>query len=247
MRKAALYVHGRIVVGDSHLEAFQKLTVAEQGERIVSGAFDTDTAEFDSDLAIDHFYDKDLLLIRHAHVQDNSEPDTPISEDGADQVKKLANTLKSFDLKDFVGLVSPFLRTLQSALILHEALNLDFRIEGEVMEIPMFLEDGQQYRLQNHQDKFPQFNWPSPDDWILTKESQRDFTDRAKLALQNFPRKCIVVTHYGFICNIARYALCDQKAEIAVTGAVPPASLTHIYKQEIKCLGREVHAEDTED
>ena len=172
MRKAALYVHGRIVLGDSHLEAFRKLTDLEQNEHLVSGVFDTETEEFESELPTEHFYDKELLLIRHGDCVDPNEPDTELSEYGLDHIKRLASLLATtFELKNMVGISSPMYRCLQTSLILHEMLDISFKIQSEVMEIPWFLEDGQQYRLQNHRSKFPQFQWPTSEDWILTKES----------------------------------------------------------------------------
>ena len=234
MRKAALYVQGRIVLGDSHLEAFQKLTECEQNEHVVSGTFNTNTEEFDSDMPEDHFYDKEMVLVRHGLAEDSTEPDSDLSEHGAKQVQELASLfLETFDPKDFIGITSPLLRCLKTSLILHEQLGIDFSIQSSVMEIPLFLKDGQQYRLQNHHDKFLQFQWPTHEDWILTRETSRNFLDRTKEALQHFPHRCIVVTHYGFICNMARLALNENKA-----ANIPPASLTYICKQDLKCLGR---------
>lgn len=247
MRKAALYVQGRVVIGDSHLEAYQKLTLLEQQEHVVSGVFDTDTEEFDSDLPIDHFYNKELIFVRHGQAADPDEPDSELSEEGKVQIQQVCSyLLKTFEIKSFVGLTSPLLRCLQSALIIHELLDLDFEVQPGVMEIPIFLEEDQQYRLQNHRSKFPQFRWSTSEDWILTTETQRNFLNRTKQALQEFPSRCIVITHYGFICNVARFALCDQKANVVATGAVPPASVTFIDKQEVKCLGW-THEENSED
>jgi len=170
MRRAALYVQGRIVLGDSHLEAYHKLTICEQKKSVVSGTFDTDTEEFESEQVIDHFYDKELILIRHGKSDEPNEPDPVISSVGDEQIRKLVSVLETFDLKDFVGVTSPLLRCLQSALILHELLNIDFRVQPGVMEFPFFLDEDQKYRLQNHHSKFPHFEWPTKEDWILNKE-----------------------------------------------------------------------------
>lgn len=237
MRKAALYVHGRIVLGDSHLEAYKKLSSVEQNERLVSGVFDTETEEFDSEMPDEHFYNKELLLIRHGDCTDPEEPDTELSDFGRDEVRNLAQVLKTtFDLKEMTGISSPLLRCLQTSLILHELLDIPFKVQSEVIETPLFLEDGQQYRLQNHRSKFPQFQWPTSEDWILTKESFSNFLNRTRHALQHLPHQCIVVTHYGFICNLAKLALCDTKVQ-EIERDIPPASVTHIYRQEVKCIG----------
>jgi len=237
MRKAALYVQGRIVLGDSHLEAYHKLAVCEQDKSVISGTFNTDTEEFEADKVIDHFYDKELILIRHGKSTDPNEPDPSISDEGEKQIRKLISVLQTFDLKDFVGITSPLLRCLQSSLILHELLNIDFQIQPEVMEFPFFLEEGQKYRLQNHHAKFPHFKWPTTEAWVLNKECGCEFLDRTRLALQHFPHKAIVMTHFGFIFNMARFALCGKKAEEFFKG-ISPASVTHINKQDIRCLAQ---------
>lgn len=234
MRKAALYVHGKVVVGDNHLEAYQKLTSYEKDERLVSGIFDTDTEEFTSELPEDHFYDKEMAFVRHGLAEDAMEPDSDLSELGVKQVQKLASLLaQTFDPKSFTGITSPLLRCLQTSLILHELLDVQFEIQSAIMEFPIFLEDSQRYRLQNHHEKFPQFSWPTYEDWILTKETSVNFLDRTKTALQHFPHNCIVVTHFGFICNVTRLALSENKV-----ANIPPASITYIYQQEVKCLGQ---------
>ena len=235
MRKAALYVQGRIVLADSHLEAYQKLSCEEQNKHLVSGVFDTETEEFHSELPDEHFYNKELLLIRHGNCENLEEPDTELSDFGLNEVKKLALILKNFNLKDMIGISSPMLRCLQTSLILHELLNVEFKVQSNVIETPIFLENEQQYRLQNHCGKFPQFQWENYEDLILKKETYKNFLIRTKQALQDLPRICIVVTHYGFICNLTRLALCDKKAK--QIEKIPPASVTYIEKQEVKCIG----------
>lgn len=234
MRKAALYVHGKVVVGDSHLEAYKKLTSSEKDERLVSGIFDTDTEEFSSELPEDHFYDKEMAFVRHGLAEDTMEPDSDLSELGIKQVQQLASLLaQTFNPKQFIGITSPLLRCLQTSLILHELLDVQFEIQSSVMEFPIFLEDNKRYRLQNHHEKFPQFYWDTHEDWILTQETSTNFLNRTQSALRDFPHNCIVVTHFGFICNVTRLALSKNKV-----ANIPPASITYICQQEIKCIGR---------
>jgi len=234
MRRAALYVQGRIVLGDSHLDAFQKLSQIEQEESMASGWFDDTTEEFESDLPEDHFYNKELLFVRHGECEEPQEPDSDLSDFGKEEVRKLANVLlRSFDLKNLTGICSPMLRCLETALILHELLDVPFKVQSDIIETPLFLDEGQQYRLQNHCDKFPQFNWDDMREQVLTKETLPEFLARTKIALQHFPHRCIVVAHYGFIYNATCLALCDTKA----VQDIPPASVTHIDKQNVRCVG----------
>jgi hypothetical protein len=70
MMKAELFVGGCIVIGDSHLDAFQLLSVEEKDADLVSGFFDPETHEFVSDMEKDHFFDKEMYLIRHGQCCD---------------------------------------------------------------------------------------------------------------------------------------------------------------------------------
>jgi broad specificity phosphatase PhoE len=233
MRKAALYVHGRVVIADSHMLAYQQLTHHEKESHITSGVFDSSTKEFESDLPEEHFYNIECVLIRHGHVTDSNEPDAPLSPVGIQKVNELCKTLKNFDFKDFTGITSPLLRCLQTSLIIYEKLHIDFKTQASLMELPWFLNQKKQYRLQNHKLKFPQFSWESNDDFIINYESNEDFLERTKLALQNFQSKVIVITHYGFIVNAIRLALCKEK----VVSDIAPASLTYINNQDLMYQG----------
>lgn len=252
MKKAALYVQGKIVTGDSHLEAYQKLNEREKDADLVSGFFDQTTQEFHADQDTDHFYNKEIFLVRHAESIDPSEPDAPISERGQQQIQRLATVMLNFDLKDFLCLTSPLLRCLQTSLVLHEVLHIDFHVRAEIMETPCFLVQNQNYRLQNYKNQFqnyknqfPHFDWPTEDDWILSPESERNFVERTRHALQDFAPKTIVVTHCGFIFNLARFATCDERAREIIGNGIPPASLTLIDRREIKMIGR-TYAENTQ-
>ena len=124
MRKAALYIEGRIVIADSHLEAYRTLTFSEQNsESLVSGFYDSKTGEFCSDCERDHFYDKEMILIRHAEVCDSNHPDPNISNYGVFQAEKIANTLSEFPIEKFSLYCSPMLRCLETASIVSETLS----------------------------------------------------------------------------------------------------------------------------
>lgn len=238
MRKAALYVQGRIVIGDSHLEAYQKLTMIEQySTSLVSGFFDASTDEFCADCDKDHFFDKELLLIRHATAFDPSNPDTPISEDGIRQAEKLGDLLLDFDLEGFEAVSSPLLRCLQTASILSQTLGRKFTVQPELAETPVFLDDTDTFCVPNRKDQFPQFKWPSSEDFIYNKEAASEFHTRSERVLHSLPSKTIVVTHYGLICNMTRLALCEDRASVVAGQVIPPASVTYINREELQCLG----------
>jgi broad specificity phosphatase PhoE len=239
MKKAALYVHGRIIIGFNHGDAFGKLTEIEQHEFIVSGFYDPDTEEFEADSTEDHFYDKDIYLIRHAKVQDQDNPDTQISEAGAKQVEKLGSfLLRTLDLKEYTFLTSPFLRCLQTAQILHQVAGLKFEVVPNVMETPTDC-CVSTFCLKNHKDQFPEFEWPTSQDWHLKPETPETFLDRTRQTLHGLPHKAMIVTHFGTIFNMARLSLCDNKASTIAGDGLPPASVISINRKKMERLGYE--------
>lgn len=235
MRRAALYVHGRIVVADSHLAAFEALTIEERREYIVSGFLDEETGEFDSDLAKDHFYNKEMYLIRHGQVLDVDDPDPPVSEEGTRQAEQIAENMKDTDLSEFNCFSSPLLRCLQTAEVFAKICGVQIEIDLALMETPNFLAQNETFYLKNRKSYFPMFHWPTPYDWLIPYETPSDFAIRTRNVLQRLPKKTIIISHFGLITNMAKMALCDEKA---AESGVPTASLTHIDNQEVKCLGR---------
>lgn len=236
MKTAALCVEGRIVVGSSHLDAYEKLTTSERdASDFVSGVFNSDTSEFEADCQSQHFYDKEILLIRHAAVLDPNNPDSPISEAGIKQARLLAYTI-NVDLNEFVGLTSPLLRCLQTSQIIQEVLDNKFQVEPQLAERPGFLEEGESFSVPSRQDKFPEFQWPTSDEFTFASESPHYFLDRTEQILHRLPRKSILVTHRGFICNLVRLALNNGQAQVIENKGVAPASTIYINRQKLQCF-----------
>ena len=235
MRRAALFVHGRIVVGVTHGDAFGQLTENEQSaEVMISGFFDSETLEFETEKEEEHFYDKEICLVRHADPLDQMDPDTDISPEGIERTKQVANFLAENLDKDFVGITSPLLRCLKTAQIIQRITNIVFEVDPRVMETPPI-----DFHLINHHEKFPLFKWPTSLDWDLTPEPPDVFLQRTKSALLNLPHHSIIVTHLGTICNISRLALCEQKAQKVIGNGLLPASVTHIKQQDVRCISHE--------
>lgn len=88
-RIAALYVNGEIVTGENHGIAFGKLTVEQQiSAELVSGFFDPDSQYFLTDSQ--SFWMKKILLVRHAHVENQH-----ITDIGRQQASMVASFLQS--------------------------------------------------------------------------------------------------------------------------------------------------------
>lgn len=230
MKKAALYVEGHIVTADSHLAAYQKLTIEEQNSNIVSGFFNPDTEEFDSDKYTDHFFNKKILLIRHAEVENQQQSDPPLSDFGQKQAESLANLIKKHHSPNLQGFTSPFLRCLQTCAIISEITKIKFVVKPEIME------SVEPQTIPNRQKEYPQFEWQDSNDVVAKKENSKEFALRVKKSLKQLPNESILITHFGVIYNMVLLALCADKAKKIIQNGIPPISITSINKQELKCL-----------
>jgi broad specificity phosphatase PhoE len=235
MKKAAIYIRGRVILGNSHLDAFEKLSQEERlCNSITNGFFDTETGEFEGHQEEDHFFHKELLMFRHAHVEDQC-PDPPISDLGISQIHKNLQYLNEIDLKEFIGICSPMLRCLQTAEIIQENTGLHFRIEPELIEPPPFLQPGEEYFVPARYKCFPFYEWETQDGWVVRTWSQQELCNRITNLLRSLPLKCIIVSHTGIIVNIVRMALCEKTSK---QHGIPTASLTHLVNREVRCLGK---------
>jgi len=233
MKRAALYICGKIIVADSHIMAFQRLTVQEQETaldgNVVSGFFDCETKEFDSDMPQDHFFDKEMILIRHPNTIDDS-PNPHLSSEGIQKAHQIAECLQEHDLSDYQGLTSPMTRCLEASEILHKTLEIPFKVEPQIVETPCFLQEGQEFLIQNLSSLYPEFSWPTNCDITVRKETEDEFQSRIRDVLQSFPQRCIVVTHFGVIFHISQDALCEKKAEQLLCTGIPRGSVTYINR-----------------
>lgn len=231
--RAALCVNGRVVMGNSHIDCFMKLSEAEKDGDLLSGFYDQESQQFISDTEARVLRDKELYLVRHGHYADYDAPDPDIDDEGIDQVHETARLLSTRNIGTFVGVTSPMLRCLRTAAILHNELGIQFQVIPETMETPSFLNEGEIFKLKNRSRQFPQFRWPTSKEWHVHPETGSDFLDRVKETLQVIPARSIVVTHFGYICLTAKIALCKK----LFTESFPPASVTYFNRTDGERLG----------
>lgn len=238
--KAALYVNGRIVFGDSHIEAFWKLTEEERNGHLVSGWYDSSRSEFVGDLPENHFYNKTFYLVRHGQ-SDSAAFDSKLTDTGREQIEEIATKLQFERLEKFVGLCSPMLRCLETAAILQKHLDIQFQIHADLREISR--QDGE---FMNKKEQFPQFQWPAQDTLNIHTETMSEFQERVKTTLLGLPKNCIVVTHYGFIYTITQMALCEKRAaRIEIdTDEFSTGSVTKIQRDQVTTIARIAQHED---
>lgn len=236
MKHAALYVCGKIVVADSHLMAFQRLSVQEQDTTIISGFFDSDTEEFESDLPQDHFYDKEMILVRHTDVIDDG-PNPHLSKKGFEQACCIVDNLKDHDLSDYCGITSPMIRCLETSNIIQKELNIPFKVEPNIVETPEFIQNDEDFKIENFHSQFPNFYWETKSSITVKKESVKEFRCRIREVLRHFPHRCIVVSHFGVIYHISQNALCEKKAKQLLSTGIPRGSVTLIKRNMIQMIG----------
>lgn len=231
--RAAFYIGGKIVVGDSHLACWEKLSKEEQDSNFESGFYDPASDQFISEAERRFLDQRELYLVRHGHPYTCDDPDPDIDREGEMQVMEAAEILSAQNTQGFCGFTSPLLRCLRTASIIHEMLGIKFIVVPEAMESPNFMKDREVFKLKNRSHLFPQFEWPSSQEWHVLPESPHDFYVRVKEILHQFATRSIVVTHFGFIHLTAKIALCKE----LFTYEFPPASITYFSRHDYKRLG----------
>jgi broad specificity phosphatase PhoE len=235
MKRPALYIHGRIVEGSSHSAAFEQLSLDERQEDCISsGVFDTETGEFQGYIEEEHFFRKEILLMRHANVINNG-PDPGISRDGINQILAVIPYLRRLDLGQFICKCSPMLRCLETANVIQSCINVKFSVDASLVEAPPSLKQDENYYLPARCAGFPQYLWPDTNGWLIKKFTASDFINRVADVLRSLPQKSILISHSGFVIGMARLALCENTM---LKCGIPTASLTHIENREVRCLGR---------
>lgn len=235
MRTTALYVNGRVILGTSHLDAFQKLSEDEKNDpSLVSGFYTQSSKEFQGYAEDEHFFCKTIMLLRHGEP-DANHLDPGLTKKGVTEVIQAAKYLATKDIHGFAAFTSPFLRCLETARIIQDHIQIDFTVEQDLAECPVFLHSDEEYYIQNRRSAFKSFRWPTEDGWRIRCESPEIFHTRLRKLLHALPDKSILISHRGIVLNIARLALCEKRVR---ENGVPTASLTYIENQRLKCIGR---------
>jgi len=213
----ALFANGKVVTGTNHGDAFSKLDVQEQDGSITSGFIDPNSNKFFSDNQ--EIYLKEIILLRHAHVDDYFDPG--ISGLGHSQCDKVANFLyHNFPIKEFIGFSSCCNRTRETAQFIFGRLQVPFQTNPDFCE--------------------PK-NWDLPcckaaDQWY---ESNYAFLERLKRILEYLPPKSIIVSHRNFIVNLAQQCVGQQDIMTLPQwkGKIPHCSLTYVKYNGLAFIG----------
>lgn len=135
----------------------------------------------------------ELLLIRHGESEANAgtstDPDCSLTDLGRQQARRLAERLKQLDLGGFVGITSPYRRTVQTAHEITAVTGIAFTLEDAVREWGVRATiNGREYAHE-------------PIDQVITR-----LTDFLR---HHDGRKLLVVSHAAPIAVLTQLAWCE--------------------------------------
>ena len=112
----------------------------------------------------------EFIIVRHAQSENNvnqSESlDSSLTKIGQNQIAQTANWFRdNFDLDGYVGLTSPYLRTLQTSEAIHLANpQVSFTVHDGSREYHIDKEEADlaegRMKIVNRKELFPNFHWP---------------------------------------------------------------------------------------
>jgi broad specificity phosphatase PhoE len=154
-----------------------------------------------------------LVLIRHVHSLLNAHEtdfhDCDISKKGQEQLAGITLSLKSLlgdqwqDLP-FRGFVSPFLRTLHTAMPLHK-IGINFTVDHRIAETP----DAAYKRLKltdviSRHKEFPDYDWRSFPKSGVSQDARtmKQYYEDMGSFIKELPKYSIVVTHLSPILDL---------------------------------------------
>lgn len=127
--EAALFVEGKVVVGENHGVAFGKLSSEDQNSNLVSGFFNPQTKKFiDEECKV--MWLKKIVLIRHAHVNN-----LHLTEIGHQQTSAMSDFLfENIDLNSFEFITSPIDRCVETVQDICGKVSKDFHEDNGFIE-----------------------------------------------------------------------------------------------------------------
>lgn len=203
--KAAWLIDGKVYAGSSHENILHSITeITCECTEVVHGYIDC-AGRFCKD--IEELLDmQELMLIRHAqtlfNIRQSNDLDSDLTDVGEQQTVMLGDHLKTFDFSEYVGLVSPALRTLKTARRIHETTGLPFAIHPLAYEYCAPWRDMsgvvREYKaiIPCREKEFPEFDWSlCPKNTIFNQEPLSAFMQRMKGLASSLSKKTVIVSH----------------------------------------------------
>jgi len=192
----------------------------------------------------------EILLIRHAQSQHNigADPslDSNLTNPGVSQSKRLGKWLHAnMELDHFIGLSSPYLRTIRTAHIISKITNIPFAIEPNIREFhmnkdqPELVEGGME--ILNRNAQYKNIEWPEWKDKIFfTNETLKEFFERITLFAKSLEDKRYVIVTHGAPVRKIHDNLTNQKNESITSERIKNCSITWIKDGKTNWFARKV-------
>lgn len=141
---------------------------------------------------------KDYIFVRHGESQYNAKLtknlDSELTPRGVEQAIKTAMYLRDFaDIKEFVGITSPYHRCLQTSDIIRYFTGIEFQVKPGPREIMMVYDE---CRVVNRKEAFSHFHWHHEEDFHFVMEDEAEFVFRMRDYILNEEHpKLLVVSH----------------------------------------------------
>jgi len=191
-----------------------------------------------------------VILLRHGQSLFNagysSEFDSDLSERGYYQIQDGALHVKELMNLDWIGeidqiytmFVSPFLRTLKTALPIHRLFNVKTFVDTRIGETPEDVNFFKGKVLPSRYIDFPTYNWKLSDfpiemDKITMEQYHANLEDFAK----RLPDYSIVVSHMTTIKDLTALLVGAKKTDFA-TKEVGNCSVTMVEDGELVFMGK---------
>lgn len=146
----------------------------------------------------------ELLIVRHAESKFNAKEsnhlDSEITKLGSKQAIDVASFLKRKfdDINEWNGIVSPFLRTLQTAKAINDLTDLNFTVDWGVSEYGGGYSCRTEIEIPARKERFPEFfKGIDTNSWQMTTEPENIFFDRILKFIQQLKKdkKYVIVSH----------------------------------------------------
>jgi len=139
------------------------------------------------------------ILVRHGQSEHNigltRNLDSNLTPFGIEQATKTGLYLRDnfSDIKEFVGITSPYHRCLQTSNIIHSLTGISFQVKPGPREIMMSYDE---CKVVNRKDKFNHFHWHHEEDFHFIQEDEGEFVFRMReyIHSEDHP-KLLIVSH----------------------------------------------------
>lgn len=171
------------------------------------------------------------IFIRHGESEYNAglsrDYDSPLTPSGVRQAREAAKYVaRNYSAVKFTGLVSPYLRCLNTADIVREGTGIPFAVDPSCREWPLEV-PAERRKVAVRRKDFPQFSWPDGDmDWSAVPHE--DYMKSLQKFVEGLPADALVVSHQTTVEQLLFLA--------ANPGKLPSRHSYYIYNASVSVL-----------